>query len=175
MNSGSCGDRLQSMDEAVSGHLLPPRLDSPAACCSQWYGSTYNVLEEVHYGVLILGPAVLRLLRQGAVVGSSRCVMSILKERAWGAGSGPTLRSGLPGRPLSSPGNAPGFFRVGTLCWDVAAVTQDAPGAHRGTAASLTLPGVSPSQTRPWVPQSHGTGKGRGCGHGSTEDGRGVS
>lgn len=73
------------MDEAVTGHLLPPRLDSPAACRSPWDGSTYNVLEEVHYGVLILGPAVLRLLRQGAVVGSSRCVMSILKERAWGA------------------------------------------------------------------------------------------
>jgi len=42
----------------------------------------HNVLEEVHYRVFILGPAVLRLLGQGAVVGSSRCVMSILKERA---------------------------------------------------------------------------------------------
>lgn len=34
---------------------------------------TYNVLEEMDYWVFILGPAVLRLLGQGAIVGSS-CV-----------------------------------------------------------------------------------------------------
>lgn len=34
---------------------------------------TYNVLEEVDYWVFILGPTVLRLLGQGAIVGSS-CV-----------------------------------------------------------------------------------------------------
>jgi len=67
----------------MARHLLPPAISIlPAACCSQWDGNTYNVLEEVHYRVFILGPAVLRLLGQGAVVGSSRCVMSILKERA---------------------------------------------------------------------------------------------
>lgn len=32
---------------------------------------TYNVLEEVNYWVFVLGAAVLRLLGQGAIVGSS--------------------------------------------------------------------------------------------------------
>lgn len=54
------------------------RQSSPLSLRRRRCAWCHNVLEEVHYGVLILGPAVLRLLRQGAVVGSSRCVMSIL-------------------------------------------------------------------------------------------------
>lgn len=71
------------MDEAVARQPLTPAvLILPAARCSQGDGSTYNVLEEMHYGVFVLGPAMLGLLGQGAIVSSSRCVMSILEERA---------------------------------------------------------------------------------------------
>lgn len=38
----------------------------------------HNVLEEVDHRVLVLRPAVLGLLGQGAVVGGSRCVVCIL-------------------------------------------------------------------------------------------------
>lgn len=42
---------------------------------------THKVFEEVNDGVLILGPAVLRLLGQGAVVGGPGGVVRILKDR----------------------------------------------------------------------------------------------
>lgn len=45
------------------------------------HADTHDVLEEVHYGVFVLGPAVLRLLGQGAIVGGSGCVVSILRDR----------------------------------------------------------------------------------------------
>lgn len=53
--------------------------------------ATHDVLEEVHYGVFILGPPVLRLLGQGAIVGGSGCVVSILKDRTRGLRAGWTL------------------------------------------------------------------------------------
>lgn len=45
------------------------------------HADTHDVLEEVHYGIFVLGPAVLRLLGQGAIVGGSGRVVSILKDR----------------------------------------------------------------------------------------------
>ena len=53
--------------------------------------ATHDVLEEVHYGVFVLGPAVLRLRGQGAVVGGSGRVVSVLKDRARGLRAGRTL------------------------------------------------------------------------------------
>lgn len=47
----------------------------------QPHADTHDVLEEVHYGVFVLGPAVLRLLGQGAIVGGSGRVVSILRDR----------------------------------------------------------------------------------------------
>lgn len=45
------------------------------------HANTHDVLEEVHYGVFVLGPAVLRLLGQGAIVGGSGRMVSILRDR----------------------------------------------------------------------------------------------
>lgn len=68
---------------------------------------THKVFEEVDDGVLILGPAVLRLLGQGAVVGGPGGVVHVLKDRhascmatlhaSQGAASGPPGTGSLLG------------------------------------------------------------------------------
>lgn len=56
-----------------------PRAPPPAHAAA---AATHNALEEVDHGVLVLGPAVLGLLGQRAVVRGPHRVVCVLEDRA---------------------------------------------------------------------------------------------
>lgn len=103
--------------------------------------STHDVFEEVDYRVLILGPAVLRLRGQGAVVGGSGCVVCVLKDRVWTPQDRPRLLS----RPdaVPDPSVHPDHSESGLHAAPPDVPARGGSGGQRGTRAGPPAVGVS--------------------------------
>lgn len=75
--------------------------------------ATHDALEEVDHGVLVLGPAVLRLLGQRAVVRGPHRVVCVLEDRAQVLRPATSPPCPVLGRRLATPGPSSKQHRAG--------------------------------------------------------------